>query len=77
MYLIRWNENNFTWQAWAYLNGEFYQLTDDPHWNTDGDINDRGEACWITGNVSDTDILYLKRLPLGDLNCDGIACAQK
>ena len=75
VFFIRWHESNFTWQAWAYLSGRFQQLTDDPHWNADGDISNRGEMCWTGGPHGNRDVWHLKRLPFGDLNCDGIVDA--
>jgi hypothetical protein len=71
VYFIRQHPVN-GWQAWVYLNGQFYQLSDDPYWNTDGDINDRGECAWKSGTWPDGDVRLMRRLPSGDLNCDGV-----
>jgi len=49
VYFIRWYDDDEVYQAWLYLNSSFYQLTDDPFWNIDGDINNAGEAVWHCG----------------------------
>ncbi|MBL8880155.1 MAG: hypothetical protein JNG88_13635 [Phycisphaerales bacterium] len=68
----RWYDSNQTWQVWLYLRGRFWQITDDSVWNFVEDINDRGEVVWISGIVpTDTRIGYLRRMPDGDMNCDG------
>ena len=59
------------WQAHLFLNGQFRQLTDDPFPNTNGEINNRGEVAWRSGPTNSSDIRFLRRLPTGDLNCDG------
>ncbi|MCG3129920.1 MAG: hypothetical protein FLDDKLPJ_00658 [Phycisphaerae bacterium] len=59
IYFIRWHEANRTWQSWLYLDGVLYQLTDDPYWNTDGDINNAGQVVWNSGNVPWADIRFL------------------
>lgn len=70
-YFIRWQEPG-GWQGWLYRDGTVYQLTDDPFWSTDGDINNRGEiACRSGGPVNPRDVRVLRRLPSGDVNCDG------
>ncbi|MCG3129217.1 MAG: hypothetical protein CHACPFDD_04135 [Phycisphaerae bacterium] len=67
----RWHDDTEVWQVWYVVNGEFLRLTDEPVWNVCGDINDRGEVAWERGMYpGDVDIPYMKRLPLGDLNCD-------
>ncbi len=74
VYFFKWHEPN-GWQAWVYLNGQFYQLSDDPYSNTVGDINDRGECAWISGGWPTTNVRLMRRLPSGDLNCDGVVDA--
>jgi hypothetical protein len=69
LYFIRWQEPQ-GWQSWLYVGGDVYQITNDPFWNTDGDINDLGECAWASGGWPNPDILYMRRLPRGDLNCD-------
>jgi hypothetical protein len=59
IYFIRWYDDNRTWQSWLYLGERFYQLTDDPFWNTDGDINNQGQVVWGSGNVPWTDIRFI------------------
>ncbi|MCG3127168.1 MAG: hypothetical protein CHACPFDD_02026 [Phycisphaerae bacterium] len=68
--LDRWHDDIEVWQVWLASNGEFRRLTDEPVWNFVGDINDRGEIVWQRGQFPEGDIYYMKRLPLGDLNCD-------
>ncbi|MCG3126111.1 MAG: hypothetical protein CHACPFDD_00941 [Phycisphaerae bacterium] len=70
IYFIRWQEAG-GWQAWLYRDSTFYQLTDDPTWSTDGDINNAGEVVWLYGIYPATDICLLQRYSPGDLNCDG------
>lgn len=55
----------------ASKDGAFFQLSNDVFWNTDGDINDRDEVAWVSRNYPESDIRYLRRNDLGDLNCDG------
>jgi hypothetical protein len=67
VYFIRWYEAQQTYQAWLYLRGRFYQLTDDPawFWNVDGDISDTGEVAWAAGRIVNyrSDVRYLHRVP--------------
>ncbi len=70
---IRFDGQN--WQDWLYRDGIFWQLSDDPFWNTDSEINDLGEVVWISGPTVRTDIRYLRRFSQGDLNCDGVVGA--
>ena len=70
VYFLR-NHAGIGWQAHLFLNGQFRQLTDDPFWNTDGQINNKGEVAWRFGPTSSSDIRFLRRFDLGDLNCDG------
>ena len=69
MYFIR-QHAGIGWQAHLFLNGQFRQLTDDPFWNTDGEINNKGEVAWLSGDWPGTEIRFLRRLPTGDMNCD-------
>ncbi|MCG3128863.1 MAG: hypothetical protein CHACPFDD_03759 [Phycisphaerae bacterium] len=69
VYFIRWHDFG-GWQGWLYHGKRFYQLTSDPFWNTDGDINNHGEVVWKSGETFSADIRFMRRL-LGDLNCDG------
>ncbi|MCG3126984.1 MAG: hypothetical protein CHACPFDD_01840 [Phycisphaerae bacterium] len=69
IYFIRWHDFG-GWQAWLYHGKQFYQLSDDPFWNTDGNINNVGEAVWKSGETFTADIRFMS-LRLGDLNCDG------
>ena len=50
----------------------FFELTHDPFSNLTPAVNARGEVAWKSGSVSDTDIMFLRRFDLGDLNCDGV-----
>ncbi|MCG3126113.1 MAG: hypothetical protein CHACPFDD_00943 [Phycisphaerae bacterium] len=71
IYFIRWHEPG-GWQGWLYRDHRYYQLTDDPFWNTDGDINERGEIVWRAGGpTAPRDVRALRRFGVGDLNCDG------
>ncbi len=67
----RWHEANSTWQQWLYLRGRFWKLSDDPFWNRAGDINDIGEVVWRSGATTSSNVRYLQRFDLGDMNCDG------
>jgi len=67
---IRWHDDTSTWQTWAYLNGVFYQLSDDPFWSTDGDINDYGEMAWEMGPWEQRDVRMLRRIRNGDTDFD-------
>jgi hypothetical protein len=62
MYFHRWYEDESTYQAWLYVRGRFYQLSDDSFWNTNGDINNVGEAVWGSGNYPWKDLRLLKRV---------------
>ena len=70
MYFLR-QHAGIGWQGHLFLNGQFRQLTDDPFWNTDGEINNKGEVAWRSGPSSSKDIRFIRRFDLGDLNCDG------
>jgi hypothetical protein len=74
VYFIRQDPVN-GWQAWVYLNGQFYQLSDDPFPNLSGAINDRGECAWKAGAFPNGNVRLMRRLPSGDLNCDGVVDA--
>jgi hypothetical protein len=63
MCFIRWYDDTETWQAWLYLKRSLYQLSDDPFWNTDGDINNAGEAVWESGDSWWMDLRLLRRVP--------------
>ncbi len=62
-----------SYQAYLYRNGEIVQVSDNYNvlWNFIYDVNDKGEFVLMTGDYGDTDLLFAKRLQLGDLNCDG------
>ena len=68
----RSNGVNGTVQAWLYRGETWFQLTDDPFNNWVHDIAGNGELTIVTGTYPDADISYLRRMPLGDLNCDGV-----
>ena len=77
MYFIRWYDENSTYQAWLYLKGAFYQLSDDPWWNVDGDINNFAEAVWPSGEPPwEADIRLLRRvaptIPDGEYSLDSL-----
>lgn len=75
IHFLRWHDSNETWQGWLYTNtGEFYQLTNDPFWNTDGDINDAGEVVWRWANFdaqNDQGYRLMRRIRTGDGDLDG------
>lgn len=71
LFFLRKHDDTDTWQAWLYLDGEFLQLTDDPFWNTDGDINDYNEVAWQADSLSANDIYMLRRVRNGDFDNDG------
>ncbi|MCG3129067.1 MAG: hypothetical protein CHACPFDD_03976 [Phycisphaerae bacterium] len=68
VYFIRWHDFG-GWQAWLYHGKQVYQLTNDPFWNRDGDVNDLGEIAWRSGETFSSDIRFMRRL-FGDMNCD-------
>jgi hypothetical protein len=71
---IRWHDANETWQTWLYTHtGEFSQLTDDPFWNVDGDINEAGEVTWDTLDMDTFLFGYrlMRRIRTGDGDLDG------
>lgn len=72
----RWHPDSqfCCWQRWLFRDETFWQLTAGSSWSFDGDLNEFGEATW----VSDFDpftlvgaISYMRRFSLGDVNCDG------
>jgi hypothetical protein len=71
LYFIRWHENTSTWQSWLRRDEVYLQITNDPFWNTDGAINDLDEVAWESGGFPTADIRVMRRMPAGDLNCDG------
>ena len=71
MYFIAWDEERDAWQARLYRDGIIYNITDDPFWNTDGDINDWGEAAWRAGDTAISDIFHLRRIRNGEADFDG------
>ncbi|HNQ23450.1 MAG TPA: hypothetical protein PKK06_10185 [Phycisphaerae bacterium] len=70
IFFLRWHDDSNTWQVWAHLNGMFYQLSDDPFWSTDGDINDYGEMAWEMGPWEQRDVRMLRRIRNGDTDFD-------
>ena len=68
----RWHDLTGNWQQWLYRDGTFWQLSNDPFWNFDGEINQMGEVVWEYGDPIFPDIRLMRRLPRGDLNCDGV-----
>ncbi|HNU46221.1 MAG TPA: hypothetical protein PKH26_13095 [Phycisphaerae bacterium] len=69
IFFLRWHDDSETWQVWCYVDGMFYQLSDDPFWNTDGDINDAGEMAWMIG-IWGSDVRMLRRIRNGDTDFD-------
>jgi hypothetical protein len=71
--IMRWHDPSRLWQQWLYHSGQFYQLTAGPLSSAEGDINDRGDIAFSSGDYSAlrTNIHLLRRRPAGDLNCDG------
>ena len=75
MHFLRFHEGIASWQGWLWMDGEFYQLTNQPYpvWNTDGDINDWGEVVWRWRNL-DVDVRgvkYMRRIRTGEADFDG------
>ena len=64
--------DGFAFNAFLLRDGELYQLTDD-RFVADyvHSINRDGEVAWQRGIVG-SNIMYLRRFELGDLNCDGM-----
>jgi len=69
IFFLRWHNDSETWQVWCYVDGMFYQLSDDPFWNLDGDINEYGEMAWERG-LFETDVGMLRRIRNGDTDFD-------
>ena len=70
---LRGHEDTQTWQAWfRHHTGTFYQLTDDPFYNMDGDINEYAEMVWRTldPDAGVWGIRYLRRARTGDTDFD-------
>lgn len=59
IFFLRWHDDMQLWQAWAYLDGQIYQLSEDWFSNYDGDINNAGQIVWASGDVPWTDIRLL------------------
>jgi hypothetical protein len=62
----RWYDDEDTYQMWLYLEVQdrLYQLSDDPFWNINGDINDAAEVAWASGHFpSAAEIRLLRRVP--------------
>ncbi|TWT45188.1 hypothetical protein RAS1_16100 [Phycisphaerae bacterium RAS1] len=72
VFFDRWHDDTSDWQVWLYLDGQFSQISNDPFWNFVNDINERGELAWNSGDPFWTDVRILQRMPVGDMNCDGI-----
>jgi hypothetical protein len=70
--LRRWYPSAGNAQAWLYRSDTWFQLTDDPFNNYVHDIAGNGELTIVSGTYPEGDILHLRRLPRGDLNCDGV-----
>ena len=59
-------------QSWLYRAGVWYELTQGPLGSSVHDMAGNGELTLMSGpGYPDLDIRYLRRMPLGDLNCDG------
>jgi hypothetical protein len=69
VFFWRWDGDLENWQTWAYLRGELYRLVNEPIFNANGGINDRTDMVWMHKEPG-YDIVMLKRLPFGDMNCD-------
>lgn len=67
----RWHDTTGNWQQWLYRDGTFWQLSNDPFWNCCGEINEAGEVVWHSGPTGRRDLRLMRRMPTGDLNCDG------
>ena len=66
----RWHDNTQLWQQWLYRNGSFWQLSDDPFWNSSAHLNEIGDVVWRSGPTSTSNIRFMRRFSLGDVNCD-------
>lgn len=71
----RWHNDVQAWQGWLYRDGRDWRLTDDAVWNLPWDINRLGEVVWRADAIGASDIHYLRRFSLGDLNCDNVVNA--
>lgn len=70
VFFWRFHDDIQQWQTWAVLRGELIRLTDDLEFNANGDINDRTDMVWMYRANREYDIVMLRRLPFGDMNCD-------
>ena len=73
----RFHDDTGLYQTWVYFKGEFLQLSD-PAWDgLSPTINNNREIAWQFGEARtlDLDVVYMRRLDHGDLNCDGIVDA--
>lgn len=67
----RWYDWNGTWSVHRHYRGELRVIASDSVWNYDSDINVHGEMVWIHGTPPDDTVVgYLRRFPVGDMNCD-------
>lgn len=67
----RWNPSVGAYEIWLYRGGAFACIACEPVHNHTPKINDRLEITWVFGNLTNGDIRLMRRLPNGDLNCDG------
>ena len=72
----RWHDDIGLWQTWVYFKGEFIHVSD-PGWTgVTPTLNNAREIAWKFGESAWLDIMYMRRLDAGDLNCDGIVDAR-
>ncbi len=69
--MTRWHDDVSAWQPWLHRDGQDWRLTDDEVWNIHYDLNNLGESVWFADALGVSDIVYLRRFELGDVNCDG------
>jgi hypothetical protein len=69
--LSRWDPITRIFSVWLVQNGEFIRLVDEPVHNAAPSINDEAEIAWVFGETLNLDVRLLRRMDIGDLNCDG------
>jgi hypothetical protein len=66
----RWDDDAETWDQWAIIQDDIFQLTDEPITNGNGVINDYREMAWRRGAASEQELIRLRPV-LGNCNGDG------
>lgn len=77
-YFTRWDDARRFWQPWLSVesrrNRELHRLFDGDGHHTDGDVNDWGEAAWVSWDqmpANEAQVWLMRRLRTGDAEFDG------